>query len=145
MPPAFISSATKHKSRFILADTDQLHDKIHRMSNRIRQLEDALAIMQSAVSEQPHPLLSEDQIRIKFGSEALGGRKDVSRGEVQRTSKPATDREEKANTENPLDRLDAFGTLTLGSSGEVQYFGSSAGSETLMMVCGLSFSLVTVD
>jgi len=104
------------------------------MSNRIRQLEDALAIMQSAVSEQPHPLLSEDQIRIKFGSEALGGAKDASRGEAQRTAGAATDREAAADVDSPLDRLDAFGTLTLGSSGEVQYFGSSAGSETLMMV-----------
>ena len=38
--------------RFILADTDQSHKKIAEMSHRISQLEDALAILQSTVSDQ---------------------------------------------------------------------------------------------
>ncbi|KAJ3512326.1 hypothetical protein NLJ89_g3583 [Agrocybe chaxingu] len=106
-------------TRFILADTEQLHEKIYEMSNRIRQLEDALAILQANVSDQRHPLLSDDLLKIKFGSEALN-----ARGEP-----PLSKDEDAATTKS----IDALGTLTLGSSGDVQYFGRSAGSETLMM------------
>ena len=88
------------------------------MSNRIRQLEDALAILQSTISDQRHPLLSDELLKVKFGSEALNPRQDSS-----------SDRDE-----SMLESLDVLGTLTLGDSGEVKYFGRSAGSE----VCGRS-------
>ncbi|TFK24536.1 hypothetical protein FA15DRAFT_704519 [Coprinopsis marcescibilis] len=101
-------------TRFILADTDQLHRKITEMSNRIRQLEDALAILQASISDERHPLLSDDHLRVKFGSESLNPKMDV----VEEDSNQA---------------IDALGTLTLGESGEMKYFGRSAGSETLMM------------
>ncbi|KAH9479083.1 putative transcriptional regulatory protein C1F7.11c [Psilocybe cubensis] len=102
-------------TRFILADTQQLHDKIYEMSNRIRQLEDALAILQSTVTDQRHPLLSDELLRIKFGSEAINARKASA---------------DNADEDNSTAKsIDALGTLTLGSSGEVQYFGGSAGSE----------------
>ncbi|EAU81161.2 hypothetical protein CC1G_10448 [Coprinopsis cinerea okayama7 len=104
-------------TRFILADTDQLHRKIAEMSNRIRQLEDALAILQATVSDERHPLLSDEHLKIKFGSEALDPKK------------PA----EPANEDDAKHAIDALGTLTLGESGEMKYFGRSAGSETLMM------------
>ncbi|KAJ8695716.1 hypothetical protein PTI98_008289 [Pleurotus ostreatus] len=58
-------------TRFILADTQQLHRKISEMSNRIRALEDALAIMHGTTSSERHPLLSDDLLKIKFGAEAL--------------------------------------------------------------------------
>ncbi|KDR81167.1 hypothetical protein GALMADRAFT_222679 [Galerina marginata CBS 339.88] len=99
-------------TRFILADTEQLHEKIYEMSNRIRQLEDGLAILQSTVSDQRHPLLTDELLKIKFGSEAINARQHTS------------DEESTA-----AKSIDALGTLTLGSSGEMQYFGRSAGSE----------------
>ncbi|KAJ7064791.1 hypothetical protein C8F01DRAFT_983201 [Mycena amicta] len=46
-------------TRFILADTDELHAQIAAMSQRIRQLEEALAILQGAVSADRHPLLAQ--------------------------------------------------------------------------------------
>ncbi|KAF8133962.1 hypothetical protein EV363DRAFT_1161363 [Boletus edulis] len=52
-------------SRFILANTEQLHAKIIQMSDRIRQLEDALGSLQSKCTIDPHPLLSQDLLRIK--------------------------------------------------------------------------------
>ncbi|KAF5316353.1 hypothetical protein D9619_006856 [Psilocybe cf. subviscida] len=104
-------------TRFILADTQQLHDKIYEMSNRIRQLEDALAILQSTVSDQRHPLLNDDLLKIKFGSEAINARENHDTDEEDQTGKS----------------IDALGTLTLGSAGEMHYFGRSAGSETLMV------------
>jgi len=92
------------------------------MSNRIRQLEDALAILQSSVSDQRHPLLTDELLKIKFGSEAIDSRNGAANDDENATMKS----------------IDALGTLTLGSSGEVQYFGRSAGSE----VCRNSLSMV---
>lgn len=51
--------------RFILANTEQLHEKITTLSDRVRQLEGALESLQAACSNQPHPLLSPELLRIK--------------------------------------------------------------------------------
>jgi hypothetical protein len=83
------------------------------MSNRIRRLEDALAILQSTVAEEPHPLLADELLKIKFGPEASDGHR-ASTGPEEQAAKQS---------------IDALGTLTLGDSGEVKYFGRSAGSE----------------
>lgn len=99
--------------RFILADTDRLHRKISDMSTRIRQLEDALAIMQVSVADERHPLLSDDLLKIKFGGEAL---------EHKAPPTPAEGTSAK-------EEIDALGTLALGEDGNVTYFGRSAGSE----------------
>ncbi|KAG5654180.1 hypothetical protein H0H81_006562 [Sphagnurus paluster] len=106
-------------TRFILADTEHLHKKIADMSHRIRQLEDALAIIQATVSDQRHPLLEDELLKVKFGPEATDGH--------QQTSSPT--RLDQKITQS----IDALGTLTLGDAGEVKYFGRSAGSETLMV------------
>ncbi|KAF4619863.1 hypothetical protein D9613_005134 [Agrocybe pediades] len=98
-------------------DTSQLHTKIAEMGQRIRQLEDALAIFQSGVSSECHPLLKEELLAIKFGPE---------KGYVPQKEPPVR----KESTEPPID---AFGTMTIGDRGEAKYFGPSAGSETLFM------------
>jgi hypothetical protein len=94
------------------------------MSHRIRQLEDALAILNSSVSSGPHPLLVDNLLKIKFGPE-------VERSSVS----PPPDRPvsglrdpEKATKET----LDALGTLTLSSDGEMKFFGRSAGSQVCL-------------
>jgi hypothetical protein len=51
--------------RFILANTEQLHEKITQLSDRVRQLEEALEGAQATSSSHPHPLLSPDLLRIK--------------------------------------------------------------------------------
>ena len=56
--------------RYVLADTEKLHSTLSEMSRRIRQLEDALQISHASVSTAPHPLLSEEQLAIKYGSDA---------------------------------------------------------------------------
>lgn len=89
--------------RSFLANTEQLHRKISEMGQRIRQLEDALAILQSTVSTEPHPLLGDGLLSIK--------------------SSPMNQPDSLSET------IDAFGTLTIGESGESKYFGPSAGSE----------------
>ncbi|KAF5372365.1 hypothetical protein D9615_009254 [Tricholomella constricta] len=107
-------------TRFILADTEHLHKKIADMSYRIRQLEDALAILQATVSDQRHPLLQDELLKVKFGPEATESRLP--------SSSPSLGAEQVVDQS-----IDALGTLTLDDSGEVKYFGRSAGSETLMM------------
>ncbi|KAH9951098.1 fungal-specific transcription factor domain-containing protein [Amylocystis lapponica] len=102
-------------TRFILADTEQLHRKISEMSERIRQLEDALAIFQAGVSNERHPLLKDEFLTVKFGPE------------VRRTV------DDEVTRDNLSKSIDALGTLTIGDHGETKYFGRSGGSETLFL------------
>lgn len=53
------------KCRFVLANTEALHEKINVLANRVRQLEDALQDAHAARSREPHPLLSEELLQIK--------------------------------------------------------------------------------
>ena len=52
-------------TRFILANTEQLHSKIRDMSERIRCLEEALESVQSQVSEESHPLMAPQLLGVK--------------------------------------------------------------------------------
>ncbi|EJD46940.1 hypothetical protein AURDEDRAFT_184166 [Auricularia subglabra TFB-10046 SS5] len=52
-------------NRFVLADTQHLHDKIEAMSKRISDLEDALSALQAQFSPQKHPLLADELLKIK--------------------------------------------------------------------------------
>ncbi|KAJ4001992.1 fungal-specific transcription factor domain-containing protein, partial [Lentinula boryana] len=118
-------------TRFILASTDLLHSKISLMSSRIRALEDALAIFQASVSSERHPLLEDELLKIKFGSEV----KNSEESEILGTEgHMITGSITTANQSADATTLDAFGTLTLGEEGEMKYFGRSAGSETLILV-----------
>ena len=85
------------------------------MSNRIRQLEDALVVMQPGASEERHSLLSEELLKIKFGAESLPRTRRVQ--------------DEDENDERMQQSIDAVGSMTLNESGEGPYFGRSAGPE----------------
>lgn len=98
--------------RFALADAEKLHRKISEMGQRIRQLEEALEILQSAVSTQTHPLLRDELLAVKFGPEV---RKPCEQRHPSRDALAKS--------------MEALGTLTIGDSGESTYFGNSAGSE----------------
>ncbi|KAF7352874.1 Zn(2)-C6 fungal-type domain-containing protein [Mycena venus] len=107
-------------TRFVLASTDHLHTKIGEMGQRIRQLEDALAIFQASTgSNDTHPLLRDELLSIKFGPE-----------------KGAAPEKQFKAKEPSVDSIDALGTLTIGDDGDGKfgkYFGPSAGSETLFL------------
>ncbi|KAJ3921626.1 fungal-specific transcription factor domain-containing protein, partial [Lentinula edodes] len=128
-------------TRFILASTNQLHSKISLMSSRIRALEDALAIFQASVSSERHPLLEDELLKIKFGSEVKDSEDDSvildSQGEKSTTAGVTTSLNRSVDTTT----LDAFGTLTLGEEGEMKYFGRSAGSETLILTISPAHAL----
>ncbi|KAF9561087.1 hypothetical protein CPC08DRAFT_447037 [Agrocybe pediades] len=54
-------------TRFILANTEQLHSKIQEMSDRIRSLEEGLQALheRSPDADEPHPLMRADLLAIK--------------------------------------------------------------------------------
>ena len=51
--------------RFVLANTEVLHDKITILSSRVRALEDALQNTYSQISRDEHPLLTEELRALK--------------------------------------------------------------------------------
>ncbi|KAK1236733.1 hypothetical protein PQX77_000089 [Marasmius sp. AFHP31] len=102
---------------YVLADTSQLHLKINDMGQRIRQLEDALAIAHSSSSTEQHPLLREELLSIKFGPE-------------RNTSLMV---ERCPHSPSGLESLNAPGTLSMGEPGVGKYFGPSAGTEALFL------------
>ncbi|KAF9247205.1 fungal-specific transcription factor domain-containing protein [Melanogaster broomeanus] len=95
---------------FVLADTEHLHHKIAEMGQRIRSLEDALSIFQAGLSDQVHPLLTDELLAIKYGPEAPTSGAHESSGDY------------------PVP-IDALGTLTITERGDSNYFGRTAGSE----------------
>ncbi|KAF7987006.1 hypothetical protein HWV62_95 [Athelia sp. TMB] len=84
------------------------------MGQRIQQLEDALASLQSSVSSEPHFLLKADPPSLK------------------RTPEQQSSDESAPPDSDVFNRtMEAFGTLTISNSGQSTYFGPSvAGSET---------------
>ncbi|RDB15834.1 putative transcriptional regulatory protein C1F7.11c [Hypsizygus marmoreus] len=110
------SLTTGQGNRFVLASTQELHAKIEELATRVRQLEDALRSSHSHLSSEPHPLLSEELLRIK--------------APLQR--EPAPHRNNSTNPvkeeeQNP-DVVDAFGSLSISLSGRTKYFGHIANS-----------------
>lgn len=103
---------------FVLADTEKLHDKILLMSDRIRQLEDALADLQSTIApHDPHPLLHRDLLEIKS---IIDLHVAIDEGKTRKASQPDDDGSE---------YIEAFGTLALRDDGAATFYGRSAGSE----------------
>ncbi|KAL5480285.1 hypothetical protein ACEPAI_1555 [Sanghuangporus weigelae] len=103
---------TGQGSRFVLANTDKLHNKLIQMSQRIRQLEDALQISHSNVSGMPHPLLSDPLLAIKSGVDGLTSE------EKEKEETEVADEEEEMAT--------AFGTLTVADCGASRFVGRVA-------------------
>ncbi|EMD30510.1 hypothetical protein CERSUDRAFT_145919, partial [Gelatoporia subvermispora B] len=118
------SLTTGQGTRFILADTDRLHRKIAEMSDRIRHLEDALAMLQSSVTREPHPLLSRELLAVKSGLELHSAA--MRKADYTSAEDPGGDEEEEQG-------IDAFGTLAVRDDGAATFYGRSAGSESLLL------------
>ncbi|KAH8829154.1 fungal-specific transcription factor domain-containing protein [Flagelloscypha sp. PMI_526] len=95
-------------TRYILAGTEKLHSKIHRLRARNIQLEEALASVYSRISNEPHPLLIEGHTQDPDFHDSSVSKAEG--GDVQ-------------------DAIDALGTLAIGDRGQSKYFGPSAGTE----------------
>ena len=114
----------------MVTDVAQLQLRIAEMGSRIGQLEDALAILQSGISGEPHPLLRDEFLGIKFAPEKCC----------------ATDKEELRK--DTTDMIEALGMLTIGEQG-AKYYGPSAGPEVrryrlMMPICLICISLGAV-
>lgn len=89
------------------------------MSERVRELEDALAITQAKSSDQPHPLLTEGEMQAM--------KQDLLMSDQVPTG--------------PRNVLDAFGMLNLSDRGASStFFGPTGGSE----VCDPMYACSTV-
>ncbi|KAG6841089.1 hypothetical protein C0991_001997 [Blastosporella zonata] len=110
------SLTTGQGNRFVLASTQELHEKISELATRVRQLEDALRTSHSHLSIEQHPLLTEDLLRIKAPLQREPA--------LNRNSTAPTVKEEEQNA----DVVDAFGTLSISISGRTKYFGTTANS-----------------
>lgn len=108
----------------MLASTQELHEKISELANRVRELEDALRASHQHLSSEQHPLLADELLKIKAPLQ-----RDVN------NTKPNASVVVKEEETNP-DVVDAFGTLSIAMSGKTKYFGHTANS----WVC---FSLVS--
>ena len=99
--------------RFVLAATEYLHKRVAKLTERIRLLEDALAILHARSSNEPHPLLREDAV----------------------VSKMEPDDEENPYSFEPVqnaDIIDTFGTLSVSEHGVSRFFGPTGGSEVFL-------------
>lgn len=100
------------------------------MSDRIRQLEDALAISHSSNgSRDPHPLLSRELASIKSGIELHSAKtngENSSAGAILTTESSISNAPAKVEEETVLE---VFGTLAVRDDGGARFFGSSAGQE----------------
>ncbi|TDL15877.1 hypothetical protein BD410DRAFT_777607 [Rickenella mellea] len=107
------SLATGQGTRSVLAATDHLHRRLSKMGERIRQLEDALAMLQSRVSDETHPLLRDELLSLKV-------------------RKPEDERERQIGSGSE-EFVDAFGTLSISDKGSSMFFGAAGGTERLLM------------
>ncbi|TFK25407.1 hypothetical protein FA15DRAFT_668474 [Coprinopsis marcescibilis] len=119
------SLITGQGTRFVLADTEKLHSKISQMSDRIRQLEDALAVSHSTATKEAHPLLTRELLRVKSSIELHSAVDDDARETLP------TQKEEEESEESQY--IDAFGTLAIRDDGAATFYGRSAGSESLLI------------
>ncbi|KAF9460500.1 fungal-specific transcription factor domain-containing protein [Collybia nuda] len=110
------SLTTGKGNRFVLANTESLHEKINQLSNRVRQLEDALAQSHAVNSNFPHPLLSDELLQIKRPLER------------ERVDVPLT-KEEKPEIN---DNIDSLGSLSISQGGRSTFFGRTANSWYLL-------------
>ncbi|KAG9057508.1 hypothetical protein FS842_006289 [Serendipita sp. 407] len=97
-------------TRFILSNTKELHNEIDSLRARVKDLEQALAELQSQVTPEPHPLL---QASLKVVTETL---------------KPV-DKDVKIEPVEDEALIDTFGSLTIEPNGQTIWYGPHAGSE----------------
>lgn len=123
-------------SRFILANTEELHEKISDLQARIGDLEEALTVAHAKSSTTPHPLLRDELLAIKtpLGAELV--RRGGAFIDPKRADEPQNNAEEV---------IESFGTLKLGEGGVSTYYGTTVGSEFLFEVSCITLGSAGVN
>ncbi|EGN93676.1 hypothetical protein SERLA73DRAFT_163437 [Serpula lacrymans var. lacrymans S7.3] len=119
-------------NRLVLANTEELHSKIEGLTSRIRELEDALRIVQAEISDRPHPLLQNNIADLLRDTTSATNVPELSQNDPQ---VPPSDKSENEAV------LDAFGTLTIGTRGETTFLGGTARSEPPLKSASLPITL----
>ncbi|TRM67445.1 fungal-specific transcription factor domain-containing protein [Schizophyllum amplum] len=118
------SLATGQGTRFVFEATEHLHQHVAHLKNRIQTLEQALSSVESERSSEPHPLLAELP-----------------------TDEGEDDADEFASAEDSpvphsgeAQQMDALGTLSISRHGVTRFFGTTGGTESLLIISGQSES-----
>ncbi|KAJ7729104.1 fungal-specific transcription factor domain-containing protein [Mycena maculata] len=120
-------------NRLVLANTEELHDRIENLCARIRELEDALRVLQESVTDRPHPLLRTDLLHIKTHTSQTSpdGPSSSSSGSHKSSSTLPSDEMPVQSRSEEENFIDMFGTLSIGLHGESNFLGQTARSEYL--------------
>ncbi|KAF9461945.1 fungal-specific transcription factor domain-containing protein [Collybia nuda] len=128
-------------NRLVLANTEELHDRIEQLCIRVRELENALRTLQDSVSQEPHPLLRTGSLQPQTPSHAPRTEAPSLPPSLPPTRPPTSpqsppepvENADLTSTKNDDDGfVDAFGTLTLGRSGDCGFLGKTARAEYLI-------------
>ncbi|KAF5352509.1 hypothetical protein D9756_006274 [Leucocoprinus leucothites] len=119
-----------------ISGTEELHDRIHHFTSRIRELEGALQALQAQNSDAPHPLLLKDSVEelapVSAPSRPIasssGGQTPVPAQAPSRTTPTAT---VVTMEPDPTAITEFSGTLSVSGNGESSFFGSTARLEFL--------------
>lgn len=96
----------------MLASTQDLHEKISELTNRVKDLEEGLRSSHSRHSADTHPLLTDDLLRIKAPIQRDGLSLAIN-----------------GNGDEPgADVVDSFGSLSISDTGRTNYFGQATSS-----------------
>ena len=109
-----LTSFSLSTPRFVLASTQDPHEKINQLANRVRKLKDALRTSYTPHSLKPHPLLAKELLRIKVP--------------IQRENLINTGVSNGTSDEPGADVVDSFGSLSISESGKTNYFGQATSS-----------------
>ncbi|KAH0591557.1 hypothetical protein H2248_001613 [Termitomyces sp. 'cryptogamus'] len=124
-------------NRLILANTEELHDRIETLCSRIRDLESALRTANHPVSDQPHPLLQKDVLQPIFPHPPVAPTSTATN--ILSSAMPPEQPPDPQSQPTGADQenfVDAFGTLVLGAGDQCTYYGRTARSEFLIGALG---------
>lgn len=111
-----------------MAATEHLHKRLVRMSDRMRQLEDALAVLQASTSREQHPLLCDGHLYTD--SDKL---------------EPPLAADTDVEAEEPTEAVvNAFGTMAIMEHGVSRFFGPTGGSEGLLLVSAIFLTILVL-
>lgn len=115
-------------SRFVLSGSEQLHERIDVLTERVRELEEALdhAHSESKPNER-HPMLSEELLQIKSTADWVNGPRRATSSKMAVNPLIAADQEDEESEDEPVG--EQKGMLKIDDSGTSTYFGSTARTE----------------